>query len=163
MHYYFVEEPEFRRKIDAGEFLEWADVHGQKKGTCHGEVARLRDLGKDVLLEIDAQGARQVRARVRDSISIFVLPPSYPALEQRLRGRGTDSEAQIRRRLGDAVREIRGAGDVDYVIVNDDLTRAREALAAVLEAHRFRRQRMLPRLEQVLATLPGSTRPVRGG
>lgn len=159
--YYFVGEERFREMIAEEAFLEWADVHGQLKGTSHAEVARLAAEGKDVLLEIDVQGAAQVMARLPDTVSIFVLPPSYQHLERRLRGRGLDSDSQIARRLSDAVGEIRGSEQYEYVIVNADLDRACEALAAVLRARRSRRDRMRPEIDRVLATLPDEapTRP----
>lgn len=152
--YYFVDAEEFGVMTEAGEFLEWAQVHGHLKGTSRSEVARLRSQGLDVLLEIDVQGAAQVRTLQPDAVSIFILPPSYPELEARLRGRGSDSEAQIERRLSDARFEIRGAGDYDYVIVNRDLIPACRALASTLRARRFQRNRMQAEIDRVLGTLP---------
>ena len=153
-HYYFVDEATFRSMIEGGRFLEWADVHGHFKGTSLDEVERLRAAGKDVLLEIDVQGAAQIRRRVKGAVSVFVLPPSYQALERRLRGRGSESEKQILRRLRDAVVEIRECVDYEYVILNDDLTDACEALAAVFHARRFHHDRMQSQIQRVLKTLP---------
>ncbi len=153
-HYYFVEEPTFRQMIEQGSFLEWAEVHGHFKGTSLDEVERLRAAGRDVLLEIDVQGAAQIRDRFEGAISVFVLPPSYAVLERRLRGRGSDSEEQIQRRLRDAVNEIRQCVDYEYVILNDDLAAACEALAAVFHARRFHHDRMQPQIQRVLHTLP---------
>ena len=156
-HYYFIDKPTFEGMIEENRFLEWAEVHGQYKGTSLDEVERLRAAGRDVLLEIDVQGAAQVRRRVQGAVSVFVLPPSYSALERRLRGRGSESEAQIQRRLEDAVTEIRASQDYDYVILNDDLTAACEALAAVFHARQFHHDRMQSQIQRVLRTLPAAS------
>lgn len=153
-HYYFVSEQEFRRLVAADAFLEWAHVHGQLKGTSLAEVQRLREAGRDVLLEIDVQGAEQVRAKIPDAVSIFILPPSFQELERRLRARALDTPEQIERRLADAASELPRVREFDYVIVNDDVAAAARALAAIFLAGRFRRDRMRPTLERVLATLP---------
>lgn len=155
-NYHFVTKEEFESMIEEGRFLEWADVHGHYKGTSLDEVNRLRTAGRDVLLEIDVQGAAQVRRRVQGAVSVFVLPPSYGALERRLRGRDSDSEAQIQRRLRDAITEIRASLEYDYVILNDDLTAACEALAAVFHARQFHQDRMQSQISRVLGTLPES-------
>ena len=160
-HYHFVSEDEFRRLVDADGFLEWALVHGQYKGTSLAEIERLRAAGKDVLLEIDVQGAAQVRARIPDALSIFLLAPSRSELERRLRDRGLDTESQIERRLADAAAELPQVEEFDYVIVNDDVGRATRALAAVFLAGRHRRDRMRPEIERILAGLPESP-PSRG-
>lgn len=153
-HYYFVDDASFQSIIAGGGFLEWAEVHGHYKGTSLEEVNRLRAAGRDVLLEIDVQGARQVRQRVQGAVSVFILPPSFSVLERRLRGRGSDDESQIRRRLRDAGEEIRESVSYDYVIVNDDLSEACEALAAIFHARRFHQDRMQPQIQRVLNTLP---------
>ncbi|MDA8019401.1 MAG: guanylate kinase [Thermoanaerobaculia bacterium] len=153
-HYYFISEDEFRRLADGGAFLEWALVHGQYKGTSLAEVERLRSSGRDVLLEIDVQGTAQVRHKIPEAVSIFLLPPSYPELERRLRDRNLDSQQQIERRLADAAAELPRVQEFDYVIVNDDVGRAAHALAAVLLAGRHRRDRMRPVTERILASLP---------
>ena len=147
--------------MEADGFLEWALVHGQYKGTSLAEIERLRRQGKDVLLEIDVQGAAQVRAKIPDALSIFLLPPSRAELERRLRDRGLDTEAQIERRLGDAAAELPQVEEFDYVIVNGDVGRAARALAAVFLAGRHRRDRMRPEIERILAGLPES-QPIGG-
>lgn len=152
--YHFVSTEAFRALIDEGAFLEWAEVHGQLKGTSLAEIDRLRSAGKDVLLEIDVQGAVQVMERLPEAVSIFVLPPSYAQLEERLRGRALDTEEQIERRLADAIGEIRGCQRYEYVIVNADLAEACRDLAAVFRARRSRRHRMHPQIQRVLASLP---------
>jgi guanylate kinase len=152
--YYFVSEQEFQRLVDEDAFLEWATVHGQLKGTSVAEIERLRSLGKDVLLEIDVQGAAQVRAKVPDAVTLFVLPPSFEELERRLRDRALDTPRQIEQRLADAAAELPRVKEFDYVIVNDDVSRAARAFAAIFLAGRFRRDRMRFDYETVLATLP---------
>lgn len=158
-HYHFVDEAEFQRLVDADGFLEWAVVHGQLKGTSFAEVERLAAKGRDLLLEIDVQGAEQVRERLPGAVSIFVLPPSYAELERRLRGRGSESEAQVRRRLADAAAEMRRAGEFDYVIVNEVAEPAAESLASVIRARRCRRARMRSRIESLVSTLPPPENP----
>ena len=154
--YHFIDRPSFEALIAADAFLEWAEVHGQLKGTSHAEVDGLRRQGRDVLLEIDVQGAAVVRRKVPAAVSLFILPPSFTELERRLRGRGSETEAQIARRLRDARRELEQVGEFDYVIVNADLVSAREALSSVLRARRYRRHRMQRDIDRVLGTLPGS-------
>ena len=130
--YFFVTVEEFQRLIAAGQFLEHAQVFDNYYGTAREPVERLRAAGHDVLLEIDWQGARQVRAAQPDCRSVFILPPSRAALEQRLRHRRTDSDAVIARRLRDAVDDMSHYREFDYVIVNDDFARATEQLLSVL-------------------------------
>lgn len=151
--YHFVSKQTFEELIEAGDFLEWALVHGHYKGTSLQAVQQLRGRS-DVLLEIDVQGAAQIRRQVTNAVTVFVLPPSYPELERRLRGRESDSEAQIRQRLADAASEIRQSELYDYVIVNEQLDHACEALATVFQARHYRRARMQTQIDQVLATLP---------
>jgi guanylate kinase len=130
--YFFVTEAEFRRMIDEDEFLEYASVFDHWYGTSRRHVEQLLAGGDSVLLEIDWQGARQVRERAPDASSVFILPPSVAELERRLRGRGTDSEETVERRLGDAVADIGHWDEFDYVIVNDDVEHAARALEAII-------------------------------
>jgi guanylate kinase len=130
--YFFVEEPEFRAMAARGAFLEHASVFDNLYGTSREQVDGLLDSGRPVLLEIDWQGARQVRESAPEAISVFVLPPSLAELERRLRGRKTDSEATIRRRLVDALADMSHWTEFDHVIVNDELDAAADALAAVV-------------------------------
>ena len=152
--YYFIDVARFEALVAADEFLEWALVHEQHKGTSRREVEDLLAAGKDVLLDIDVQGARSVAAALPGVPTIFILPPSYAVLEARLRGRGLDSPAQIERRLENARSEIRHCGRFEYAILNNDLDRAAEALAAVILARRCRRDRMQRQIDQVLAQFP---------
>jgi guanylate kinase len=122
--YFFVEPDEFRRMIAAGEFLEHAQVFDNFYGTSRSQVEELLAAGRNVILEIDWQGAHQINIQMPERVSIFVLPPSRIALEQRLRGRGTDSDAVIARRLRDSLGDMGHWPEFDYVIVNDDFERA---------------------------------------
>ena len=152
--YYFVDREHFEAMVAAEEFLEWAMVHGQHKGTSKGEVERLLNLGRDVLLDIDVQGARSVRAQLDAVPTIFILPPSFSELESRLRGRGADSEEQVQRRLQNALDEVKQCECYEYVILNEDLDRASEALASIFLSRRYRRDRMQPQIDQVFDRFP---------
>ncbi len=136
--YFFVSEPEFLEREAKGEFLEWARVHGNYYGTSRIVIEEQTRAGKDVLLEIDWQGARQVRAQFPDAVGIFILPPSVAVLEQRLRSRGQDSEEVIARRVQAAAGEIAHAPEFDYVIINDKFETALSQLAAIARATRCR-------------------------
>lgn len=136
--YHFVGVETFRRMIEKGEFLEWAEVHGNFYGTSKTWIANQMAGGSDVLLEIDWQGAQQVRAIFPEAIGIFILPPSLEELERRLTGRGTDSQEVIDRRLAAAQAEMRHVGEFDYAIINDSLERAADDLRSILRASRLR-------------------------
>lgn len=150
--YHFVDRARFQALIAAGDFLEWADVHGDLKGTAMAEVERAARAGVDLLLDLDVQGAAQVRRRFVGAVSIFVLPPSAEEMERRLRGRAQDSPEAIARRLADARREVGCWEEFDFVVVNDDLDAAAAAVAAVVRAERQRRERMRTRAQRVAAT-----------
>jgi guanylate kinase len=135
--YHFVDRETFERLRDAGEFLESAEVHGNLYATSRKQIVALRESGRDVVLEIDWQGAQQVRRIFPEAIGIFILPPSREELKRRLRDRGQDSEAVIRRRLEAASAEIARATEFDYVIINKDFDEARRDLAAVVRAARL--------------------------
>lgn len=152
--YHFVSRERFQSMIAAGEFLEWADVFGNFYGTCGPETERLLASGQDVVLVIDVQGAQQVRECGLSYVSVFVLPPSYPILEQRLRGRSKDSDGAIRRRLDVAASEVSSYHEYDYVIVNDELDAAVDALRAIVLAERARVNRMRPIADGILNTFP---------
>jgi guanylate kinase len=138
VEYHFVDRPRFLALRDAGGLLEWAEVHGNLYGTGVAEIDRARREGRDVLLDLDVQGAAQVRQRIPDAVMVFVLPPSYEALERRLRGRGEDDEATIRRRLAAAGREIDAFERYDYAVVNEDLGACVEELKCIVRAARCR-------------------------
>jgi len=152
--YNFVTRDEFEGMIARDRFLEWADVFGNLYGTCGPETERLLSSGRDVVLVIDVQGAQQVRECGLAFVSIFVLPPSFTELEQRLRGRSKDSDAAIRRRLEVASSEVSGYHDYDYVIVNDDLDVAVDGLRAIVVAERARVNRMRTVADGIIATFP---------
>lgn len=128
MDYEFVDEPAFRRMIETGELVEWAEVHGHLYGTPRANLERAAARGEHVVLDIDVQGARQIRERVPDALLIFVLPPTAAALVARLSGRGTEARAEMLRRLRNAREELLSAGDFDHAVVNEELKAAVEAV-----------------------------------
>lgn len=133
--YYFMDDAAFERRVQAGEFLEWAWVHGHRYGTLKREADRLIAQGRSVVLEIDVQGGLNVRRAHLDAVLVFIEPPSMAELERRLRGRGTEDEASVSRRLADARKEMELARSYDVRIVNDDLERAAMELAHVIETY----------------------------
>ncbi|MEZ5063325.1 MAG: guanylate kinase [bacterium] len=141
--YFYVGESDFLARRDRGEFVEWALVHGNLYGTPASFLDQRIGEGKVVLLDIDVQGAMQIRARRKDAVLIFLMPPSLAALEERLRGRHTDAEDVIERRLKAARREMATAAAYDYVVVNHDLETTRETVRAIVTAERSRAARML--------------------
>lgn len=149
--YFFVDRAEFEEMIGRGEFLEWANVYGYLYGTHQKQVERERTAGKDIILEIDVQGAASIREKIADAVSIFILPPSFELLRHRLVARGTDSPADLERRLRGAPAEVEQHTNFDYVILNDDINRASQQLAAVIYAERARRDRQEARLKNTLA------------
>ncbi len=139
-HYNFVSAEQFEAMVEAGDFFEHARVHGDWKGTARQSVEPQLAAGHDVLLEIDWQGARQVREKMPDAVSVFILPPSKAALEERMRKRGQDSEAVIQRRLAAAREEMSHYGEFDYVIVNEVFDTAVSEMCSIFVASRLRRQ-----------------------
>ena len=152
-HYHFVEAAEFERMVAAGDFFEHARVHGDWKGTARQSVEPQLAAGRDVLLEIDWQGALQVRAQMPDAVSVFILPPSRQALEERMRARGQDSEEVIRRRLAAAREEMSHYDEFDYVIVNEHFATAVDEMCAIFTASRLRREAQAQRHAGLIATL----------
>jgi guanylate kinase len=150
--YNFVSRERFEAMIAAGDFLEWADVFGNLYGTCASDTERLLADGSDVVLVIDVQGARQVRALRPGATTIFVMPPSYPVLEQRLRGRSKDSEAAILRRLQVAREEVASFVEYDFVVVNDELTAAVDRLRGIVLAERCRLDCMRAEATRIVGT-----------
>ncbi|HET9951685.1 MAG TPA: guanylate kinase [Candidatus Eisenbacteria bacterium] len=141
--YFYLDRDDFRRRIERGEFAEWAEVHGELYGTLRSQVDEALAAGKNVLLDIDVQGGRAVRRIYPDGVFIFILPPSMASLESRLRGRGTDSEERIRLRLENAQREIPLAHEYDYAVVNDDRDAAVLKVNAIVTAERCRASRLI--------------------
>lgn len=138
VEYFFVSHQEFRRRIEAGDVLEWAEVYGNLYGTPKSQVVMATDQGHDVLLDIDMQGARQVRGRYADAISVFVIPPSMEELKKRMMARGTEDSAALQRRLEEAPHWIQEGQTYDYVIVNDSVPRAVARLKAIIVAEKAR-------------------------
>jgi guanylate kinase len=155
--YFFVAPRTFKRMAAAGEFVEWANVHGELYGTARRQIRKVQAAGKDVLLDIDVQGHRQVRRKMPDALSIFLLPPSYGELARRLRERHSDAPEVIRRRLRNARKEIRHWREYDYLIVNDRLPSALRKLCAVVESARARRQVQQGFVKKILKTFGGKT------
>ncbi|WP_132985990.1 guanylate kinase [Luteimonas terricola] len=152
-HYHFVDDARFQHMIDAGDFFEYARVHGDWKGTARQSVEPQLAAGRDVLLEIDWQGARQVRAVVPDAVGVFILPPSRAALDERMRKRGQDSEEVMARRLAAAREEMSHYEEFDFVIVNDDFDTAVAEMCAVFVASRLRRATQALRHAGLVAAL----------
>ena len=139
--YHFVDEPMFVAMLGRGEFLESAEVHGYRYGTSQAVIRDTLERGEDLVLEIDWQGAQQVRRLYPGCIGIFILPPSVAELERRMRVRGQDSDAVIKRRLASAEEEISHAPEFDYVIINKDFDIARQDLQAIIRVERLRKAR----------------------
>jgi len=152
-HYHFVDDAQFQRMIEAGDFFEYARVHGDWKGTARQSVEPQLAAGRDVLLEIDWQGARQVRAAVPEAVGVFILPPSRAALDERMRKRGQDSEEVMARRLAAAREEMSHYDEFDYVIVNDEFDTAVDEMCAVFTASRLRRETQARRHGGLIAAL----------
>ena len=152
-HYHFVSREVFEHMAKAGAFFEYANVHGDYKGTSREAVGPLLAAGRDVLLEIDWQGAQQVRDQWPDCLSIFILPPSRTELERRLRTRASDSAEQIARRIADSRIEIARAPEFDYIVINDDFATAINDLRAIFSARRLRRDAQLSRQAALLDDL----------
>lgn len=140
VHYYFVDKNKFEQMIGEGAFVEHALVYGNYYGTSVAEIERIRQSGCDVILEIDIQGAEQIRRQIPESIGVFILPPSIETLKQRLVQRNTDSPDAIETRLASARGELEQATLFDYLIVNDDLKTAAEQLSDIIRASRFRQE-----------------------
>lgn len=153
VHYHFVSRGVFEEMIKRGEFFEHAVVHGDLKGTARTQIEPALARGKDVLLEIDWQGARQVRAQMADTVSIFILPPSRAELERRLRSRASDSDAVIRRRLADSREDIAHAQEFDYLVINDEFATALGDLRAIVTSRQLRCTAQYERNTALLADL----------
>jgi guanylate kinase len=150
--YHFVDRKTFEAMLERGDFLESAEVHGNRYGTSQKWIEETRAKGLDIMLEIDWQGARQVRKAFADAVSVFILPPppALPELEHRLRGRGQDSEEAIQRRLRDAREEIGHVAEFDYVIINKEFEEARRDLAAIVRAVRLKLSGQIARHPEIL-------------
>jgi len=149
-NYHYVSRQEFEARIARDEFLEYAQVFGNYYGTHSSFLERARAEGRDLVLDIDVQGARQLKSKIPDAVSIFILAPSRHILEQRLRARSEDSEEVIQRRLREAAREIENYSAYDYVLINREVEAAVNTLAAILQAERVRRTRMDEQIRPIL-------------
>ncbi|MEO5350459.1 MAG: guanylate kinase [Magnetococcus sp. YQC-3] len=152
--YHFVDQATFRARIERGDFLEWAEVFGNYYGTDRNNVDPVLARGESVLLDIDWQGARQVRSRYarEDVVSIAIFPPSRAVLQARLSGRNSDDPQVVARRMAQAGEEIAHWTEYDYLLINDDLARAKEELAAIVTAERLRQQRAGDSIQAILTT-----------
>ncbi len=149
--YHFVGVEQFKAMVAAGEFAEWAEVHGNRYGTAIATLDAARSAGVDLLLDIDCQGAWQLKQNYRHGVFIFILPPSYRELQRRLEGRNTDAAEVIARRMANARGEIEAARWYDYLVVNDDFSQAKVDLLAILSAERCRTTRVLDSLPEFFA------------
>ena len=151
--YHYVTREAFQAMIARGEFLEWAQVFGDHYyGTHQGILEAARTAGRDLVLDIDVQGARQLKDRIPEAVTIFILPPSRQVLEARLRARGEDREDLIERRLAEAAVEIRRYKGYDYVLINRELAESDAVLSSIVRAERIRRDRIEDQIEPILET-----------
>ena len=148
VHYFFISEERYDELVREGAFLEHAEVHGNHYGTLKQQVSDLMESGKNVILDIDTQGARQVIANAPDCVSVFILPPSFRQLRERLEKRNTDAPEEIDRRMRNAREEVQQIGMYDYVIINDDLNVAFSQLQAVIQAEKQKTSRYFPVIEE---------------
>ena len=150
--YHFITRAEFERRLANDEFLESAEVFGNYYGTHRSELERAHAAGSDLVLDIDVQGARQLKGRISEAVSIFILPPSRRVLEERLRARSQDSEAVIERRLKEAAEEIRKYSQYDYLLVNREVQASTDTLVSIVLSVRSRRDRMEQQIRPILET-----------
>ena len=155
--YHYISREEFERRINAGEFLEYAEVFGNYYGTHRSYVDAAANAGFDLLLDIDVQGAMQVMDKLPDAVSVFILAPSREVLEQRLRKRSEDSEETIQRRLREASQEVRFAERYTYALINDGVAESVQNLVAIVRAERVKRERLREKLDPILETYLSQT------
>ena len=151
--YHFISPEEFQKMIDEGQFAEWAEIYGHRYGTARATLEKVCHEGRDVILDIDGQGARKLREKNFPGVFIFLLPPSLPELERRLRKRRTEGKGAMEERLRKAKAEIAEARWYDYMIVNQELEKAKEQLKAIILAEHCRRERMVEELEKMMSFL----------
>lgn len=160
--YFFVSPDEFKKRIDAGEFLEYAEVHGNFYGTSLNQVKAEMNLGRDIILEIDVQGAANVRRTIPEAVSIFILPPSFAVLRERLVARKTEKEKDLAVRLKNSFGEVRQYGEFEYVVVNDEKTQAAKSLENIILAERQKRVRQSGAIQAILDSFDASISDVPG-
>jgi guanylate kinase len=151
-HYFFISREEFENLIERGEFLEYAEVHGNFYGTSKTQVEKMTGEGVDVILEIDVQGADSIRAKMPQAVSIFILPPSFAVLKARLIARQTESDEELAIRLRNSRGEVEDYKDFDYVIINDEVEKAISDLKTAILAERLRKDRQIEKIETILET-----------
>jgi guanylate kinase len=151
-HYFFVNRGEFENLIERGEFLEYAEVHGNFYGTSKTQVEKMTNDGRDVILEIDVQGANSIRAKMPKAVSIFILPPAFEVLKTRLVLRQTESDEELAIRLRNSRGEVEDYKDFDYVIINDEVEKATNDLKTAILAERLRKDRQIEKIETILET-----------
>jgi guanylate kinase len=154
--YFFTDRAKFLEMVDRGEFLEWAEYYGQLYGTSRTFVEQNLEAGIDVILDIDVDGARQVKARIHEATAVFILPPSFAELERRLRSRRLESDEAIHRRLEIAKSEIPYYRDYDYIVVNDILDNSIQTLESIVRATRARSVRQQSKIEEIIASFGGT-------
>jgi guanylate kinase len=152
--YHFVTTERFEEMSRTGELLEWAMVHGNLYGTAYSEIERELVQGHDVIVEVDVQGASNVRSKIPEAVAVFILPPSYEVLCERLKGRGSETSRDLDVRLRNAKREVELYKEFDYIILNDDARVASDQLAAIILAERARRERQDTLARQIISTFP---------
>jgi len=155
-NYYFVSVEEFKALIEKGEFLEYAEVHGNFYGTSRTQVEKETNAGNDIILEIDVQGAEIVRKKVERSVNIFILPPSYEVLKSRLKARKTESDAALAVRLNNASKEVKEYTSFDYVVINDEKEKAADEMRAVFRGERLRGDRQQDQIRDILNSFENS-------
>ncbi len=148
-HYYFVDRVEFEKMVEAHEFIEWAIVYDQLYGTSISSMNRELSSGKDLLMDLDIQGAEEIERRFPESLSIFILPPSMEILKERLKRRSTNDKVNVDLRMKKAVEEIQRCRDYDFIIVNDDLNEATREIEAIIIAQRANKKRRFPLVQKI--------------
>ncbi len=147
--YHFVDRETFRRMIDDGALVEWAEVYSDFYGTSISSLRTQKDMGRDVVMDLDSKGAKNIKEHFKESILIYILPPSLELLEKRLRGRAADDEDAINRRIEKAVKELRNHTWYNYIVINDDLAKVVKEVESVIISERCRRSQMLPKVREM--------------
>ncbi|HEY0427447.1 MAG TPA: guanylate kinase [Pyrinomonadaceae bacterium] len=161
-HYFFISEEKFRVLIEQGEFLEYAEVHGNFYGTSIKQVTGEIELGRDIILEIDVQGAESVRKKLPEAVSIFILPPSFEVLKMRLTNRATEKKKDLSLRLVNSHDEVHRYNEFEYIVINDSVERASADLRSIILAERLRRDRQTASIQVILDSFDVSISETQG-
>ena len=153
VEYFYITEDEFQQRVQEGDFMEYAGVHNKHYGTSRGFVEQMKAEGKDVLLEIDMQGALQIKAADSDALLIFILPPDFETLKARLIGRGSETPEQVQKRLSDAKEQIGYAYAYNYIVVNDDLNTAVQEVKGIIDAHAHRTNANKQKIDEIIHSI----------